>query len=89
MCSSITANALNLSAIWIIPFFCSLSKVAGEKLMEDNPFVTDLGDPNRPQKLAEKFLTWNPGSAPELLAFNDNKYRKCRHFPVTNYLENL
>ena len=23
--------------------------------MEDNPFVTDLGDPNRPQKLAEKF----------------------------------
>lgn len=23
--------------------------------MEDNPFVTDLGDRNRPQKLAEKF----------------------------------
>lgn len=23
--------------------------------MEDNPFVTDLSDPNRPQKLAEKF----------------------------------
>lgn len=33
----------------------SLSKVAGERMTEGNPFVTDLSDPNRPQKLAEKF----------------------------------
>ncbi|XP_052076770.1 uncharacterized protein LOC127714772 [Mytilus californianus] len=33
----------------------SLSKVAGDRMMDGNPFVTDLSDPNRPQRLAEKF----------------------------------
>lgn len=33
----------------------SLSKVAGERMTDGNPFVTDLSDPDRPQKLAEKF----------------------------------
>lgn len=36
-------------------YYYSLSKVAGERMTEGNPFVTDLSDPNRPQKLAEKF----------------------------------
>ncbi|XP_063415875.1 uncharacterized protein LOC134697526 [Mytilus trossulus] len=33
----------------------NLSKVAGDKMMDGNPYVTDLSDPNRPQRLAEKF----------------------------------
>lgn len=33
----------------------SLSKVAGDRMLDGNPFVTDLSDPNRPQRLAEKF----------------------------------
>ncbi|CAC5413590.1 unnamed protein product [Mytilus coruscus] len=33
----------------------SLSKVAGDGMLDGNPFVTDLSDPNRPQRLAEKF----------------------------------
>ncbi|CAG2229813.1 unnamed protein product [Mytilus edulis] len=31
----------------------SLSKVAGDRMMDGNPYVTDLSDPNRPQRLAE------------------------------------
>ncbi|XP_052245551.1 uncharacterized protein LOC127854527 [Dreissena polymorpha] len=30
-----------------------LSKVVGEKLMKDNPYITDLSDKNRPTKLEE------------------------------------
>ncbi|XP_071125519.1 tropomyosin-2-like [Mytilus edulis] len=33
----------------------SLSKAAGDKLTDGNPTITDLSDPNRPQKLCEKF----------------------------------
>lgn len=33
----------------------SLSKVAGEKMLDGNPMITDLSDSNRPQKLSEKF----------------------------------
>lgn len=32
-----------------------LSKIAGEKLSKGNPSITDLGDPNRPTKLGEKW----------------------------------
>ncbi|XP_076117909.1 uncharacterized protein LOC143085446 isoform X2 [Mytilus galloprovincialis] len=33
----------------------SLSKIAGERMTDGNPYITDLSDPQRPQKLAEKF----------------------------------
>jgi hypothetical protein len=32
-----------------------LSKVAGDKLRDDNPSITDLSDVNRPTKLAEHY----------------------------------
>ena len=32
-----------------------LSSLAGDKLTQGNPAITDLGDPNRPMKLAEKY----------------------------------
>ncbi|XP_052077947.1 uncharacterized protein LOC127715861 [Mytilus californianus] len=32
-----------------------LSKITGEKLSKGNPFITDLGDPNRPTKLGERW----------------------------------
>ena len=35
--------------------FCRLSSLAGDKLTKGNPAITDLGDPNRPMKIAEKY----------------------------------
>lgn len=32
-----------------------LSSVAGEKLTKGNPAITDLGDPDRPMKIGEKY----------------------------------
>lgn len=32
-----------------------LSRIAGDKLREDNPAITDLSDPNRPTKLGEVY----------------------------------
>lgn len=32
-----------------------MSSVAGEKLTKGNPSITDLGDPNRPMKIGEKY----------------------------------
>lgn len=32
-----------------------LSEVAGAKLTESNPYITDLSDPNRPEKIGEQF----------------------------------
>ncbi|XP_060569841.1 uncharacterized protein LOC132728251 [Ruditapes philippinarum] len=32
-----------------------LSKVAGARLTDNNPYIADLGDPNRPTKIAEQF----------------------------------
>lgn len=32
-----------------------MSRIAGARLRDGNPFITDLGDSNRPDKLAERF----------------------------------
>lgn len=32
-----------------------LSSIAGDKLTKGNPSITDLGDPNRPMKISEKY----------------------------------
>lgn len=31
-----------------------MSEVAGAKLTESNPYITDLSDPNRPEKIGEQ-----------------------------------
>lgn len=36
-------------------YFYRLSEVAGAKLTESNPYITDLSDPNRPEKIGEQF----------------------------------
>lgn len=36
-------------------YFIRLSKVAGSRLTEGNPSITNLGDPNRPMKIAEMY----------------------------------
>ena len=38
-----------------ILFLFRLSAVAGDRLRNNNPGITDLSDPNRPMKIAEKF----------------------------------
>jgi len=35
--------------------FFRLSSLAGDKLTKGNPAITDLEDPNRPMKIAEKY----------------------------------
>ena len=35
--------------------FFRLSSLAGDKLTKGNPAITDLRDPNRPMKIAEKY----------------------------------
>ena len=39
---------------WVLTF-SRLSKVAGERVRDNNPNITDLSDVNRPTKLAEMF----------------------------------
>ena len=35
---------------------CRLNSLAGDKQTKGTPAITDLGDPNRPMKLAEKYV---------------------------------
>ena len=46
---------INYSGFTWVLTFSRLSKVAGEKLRDNNPNITDLSDVNRPTKLAEMF----------------------------------
>lgn len=39
----------------ILSIYERLSQVAGSKLTDGNPAIADLGDPNRPTQLGEKF----------------------------------
>ena len=32
-----------------------LNSIAGDNLTKDTPAITDLGDPNRPMKISEKY----------------------------------
>lgn len=41
--------------IFVTHFICRLSKIAGAKLTDGNPSITNLSDPNRPMKLGDKF----------------------------------
>ena len=36
-------------------FYCRVSELAGAKLMDNNPDIADLSDPNRAMKLGERF----------------------------------
>lgn len=56
----------------------SLSKVAAEKMVNGNPYITDLSDRNRPMKLTEKFNSlydnyWT--DAYEILVLNNTDER--------------
>ena len=35
--------------------FCRLNSLAGDKLTKGTPAITEIGDPNRPMKIAEKY----------------------------------
>jgi hypothetical protein len=35
--------------------YCRLSKVAGDRLTDNNPAIADLSDPNRPTKIGEMY----------------------------------
>ena len=66
----------SLSSIFCYLF--SLSKVAAEKMVNGNPYITDLSDRNRPMKLTEKFNSlydnyWT--DAYEILVLNNTDER--------------
>ena len=41
--------------ILVAKLICRLSSLAGDRLTKGNPGITDLGDLNRPMKIAEKY----------------------------------
>ena len=62
-----------------------LSSLDGDKLTKGNPAITDLGDPNRPMKLAEKYgelydNEWTDAldSTEEMKALYRIRRSKCR-----------
>ena len=52
---SIIGNMTWWKLILFAKLFFRLSSLAGDELTKGNPATTDLGDPNRPMKLAEKY----------------------------------
>ncbi|XP_078325551.1 uncharacterized protein LOC111122906 isoform X2 [Crassostrea virginica] len=49
------SNKMNMKDLQINELQTRLSKVAGERVRDNNPNITDLSDVNRPTKLAEMF----------------------------------
>ncbi|XP_052093049.1 polyamine-modulated factor 1-binding protein 1-like [Mytilus californianus] len=62
-----------------------LSSVAGEKLSKGNPTITDLGDPNRPMKIGEKYGELYDNEWTDAMeCINDIKsfYSDCEHLDI-------
>ena len=51
----------SFKSVWVVILnslryaYFRLSRIAGGRLRDGNPFIADLGDINRPDKLAERF----------------------------------
>lgn len=46
---------INISIMFLCKICFRLSKLAGNKMTEGNPNIANLGDPNRPTKIAEVY----------------------------------
>jgi hypothetical protein len=60
-----------------------LSSIAGDKLMKGNPAIADLGDPNRPMKIAEKYGELYNNEWTEAMDYTDDAMRKF--FPAVDH----
>jgi hypothetical protein len=60
-----------------------LSSIAGDKLMKGNPAIADLGDPNRPMKIAEKYGELYDNEWTEAMDYTDDAMRKL--FPAVDH----
>ena len=52
-----------------------LSSMAGDKLTKGNPAITELGDPNRPMKIAEKYGELYDNEWIEVMDYSDDDMR--------------
>ena len=52
-----------------------LSSMAGDKLTKGNPAIADLGDPNRPMKIAEKYGELYDNEWTDAMDYSDDDMR--------------
>ena len=57
--------------------------MAGDKLTKGNPAITDLGDPNRPMKIAEKYGELYDNEWTDAMGYTDDAMRKL--FPAVDH----
>ena len=50
--------------------------MAGDKLTKGNPAITDLGDPNRPMKISEKYGGLYDNEWTDAMGYSDDAMRK-------------
>jgi hypothetical protein len=60
-----------------------LSSMAGDKLTKGNPAITDLGDPNRPMKIAEKYGELYDNEWTDAMDYSDDDMRVL--FPAVDH----
>ena len=60
-----------------------LSSMAGDKLTKGNPAIADLGDPNRPMKIAEKYGELYDNEWTEVMDYSDDDMRVL--FPAVEH----
>ena len=61
-----------------------LSSMDGDKLTKGNPAITDLGDPNRPMKIAEKYGELYDNEWTDAMDYSDDDMRTL--FPAVDHL---
>ena len=57
--------------------------MAGDKLTKGNPAITDLGDPNRPMKIADKYGELYDNEWTDAMDYSDDAMRKL--FPAADH----
>jgi len=57
--------------------------MAGDKLTKGNPAITDLGDPNRPMKIAEKYGGLYDNEWTDAMEYSDDAMRTL--FPAVDH----
>jgi hypothetical protein len=60
-----------------------LSSLVGDKLTKGNPAITDLGDPNRPMKIADKYGGLYDNEWTDAMQYSDDVMRTL--FPAVDH----
>ena len=63
--------------------FCRLNSLDGDKLTKVTPAITEIGDPNRPMKIAEKYGELYDNEWTDAMGYTDDAMRKL--FPSVDH----